>query len=95
MRHDTMLESYVLDSTATRHDLDSVAKKYLGVDTIHFEDVAGKGAKQITFDQVSVELASEYAAEDADLTLRLHREPWPQRAAVRGHAARHKEKARP
>jgi DNA polymerase-1 len=84
MRHDTMLESYVLDSTATRHDLDSVAKKYLGVDTIHFEDVAGKGAKQITFDQVSVELASEYAAEDADITLRLHRQLWPRLAAVPG-----------
>jgi DNA polymerase-1 len=84
MRHDTMLESYVLDSTATRHDMDSVAKKYLGVDTIHFEDVAGKGAKQITFDQVSVELASEYAAEDADITLRLHRQLWPRLAAVPG-----------
>jgi DNA polymerase-1 len=84
MRHDTMLESYVLDSTATRHDLDSVAKKYLGVDTIHFEDVAGKGAKQISFDQVSIEQASEYAAEDADITLRLHRQLWPQLAAVPG-----------
>ena len=84
MRYDTMLESYVLDSTATRHDMDSVAKKYLGVDTIHFEDVAGKGAKQITFDQVSVELASEYAAEDADITLRLHEQLWPQLAAVPG-----------
>ena len=84
MRYDTMLESYVLDSTATRHDLDSVAKKYLGVDTIHFEDVAGKGAKQITFDQVSVELAGEYAAEDADITLRLHQQLWPQLAAVPG-----------
>ncbi|MCL4780190.1 MAG: DNA polymerase I [Gammaproteobacteria bacterium] len=84
MRHDTMLESYVLDSTATRHDLDSAAKKYLGVDTIHFEDVAGKGAKQISFDQVSVEQASEYAAEDADITLRLHHELWPRLAAVPG-----------
>jgi DNA polymerase-1 len=84
MRHDTMLESYVLDSTATRHDLDSVAKKYLGVDTIHFEDVAGKGAKQITFDQVAIDQASEYAAEDADITLRLHRQLWPQLGAVPG-----------
>ena len=84
MRHDTMLESYVLDSTATRHDLDSAAKKYLGVDTIHFEDVAGKGAKQLSFDQVSVEQASEYAAEDADITLRLHHELWPRLAAVPG-----------
>jgi len=72
MRFDSMLESYVLDSTATRHDMDSVARKYLGLDTIHYEDVAGKGAKQITFDQVSVEKAAEYAAEDADITLRLH-----------------------
>ena len=58
MRYDSMLESYVLDSTATRHDMDSVARHYLGVDTIHFEDVAGKGAKQITFDQVAVENAA-------------------------------------
>jgi DNA polymerase-1 len=72
MRFDTMLESYVLDSTATRHDLDSVAKKYLGVDTIHYEDVAGKGAAQITFDQVPIDKAAEYAAEDADVTLQLH-----------------------
>jgi DNA polymerase-1 len=86
MRYDTMLESYVLDSTATRHDMDSVAKKYLGVDTIHFEDVAGKGVKQITFDQVSVERASDYAAEDADITLRLHQQLWPQLKAVPGLA---------
>ena len=77
MRYDSMLESYVLDSTATRHDMDSVAKKYLGLDTIHFEDVAGKGARQITFDQVAVDKAAEYAAEDADITLRLHHTLWP------------------
>jgi DNA polymerase-1 len=77
MRYDSMLESYVLDSTATRHDMDSVAKKYLGLDTIHFEDVAGKGARQITFDQVAVDKAAEYAAEDADITLRLHHVLWP------------------
>ena len=77
MRFDSMLESYVLDSTATRHDMDSVARRYLGLDTIRFEDVAGKGAKQITFDQVSVEKAAEYAAEDADITLRLHQALWP------------------
>ncbi|MEO7387236.1 MAG: DNA polymerase I [Gammaproteobacteria bacterium] len=82
MRYDSMLESYVLDSTATRHDMDSVARKYLGLDTIHFEDVAGKGAKQITFDQVSVEKAAEYAAEDADITLRLHTALWPQLEAT-------------
>ncbi|UAW98478.1 DNA polymerase I [Halopseudomonas nanhaiensis] len=69
---DTMLESYVLDSTATRHDMDSLAQKYLGEATIRFEDVAGKGAKQLTFDQVAVEQAGPYSAEDADVTLRLH-----------------------
>jgi DNA polymerase I len=76
-RHDTMLESYVLNSTATRHDMDSMAAHLLGMRTIHFEDVAGKGAKQISFNQVSVEKAAEYAAEDADVTLRLHRVLWP------------------
>ena len=70
---DTMLESYVLDSTATRHDMDSLALKYLGHRTIHFEDIAGKGAKQLTFNQIPVEEAGPYAAEDADVTLRLHR----------------------
>jgi DNA polymerase-1 len=78
MRYDSMLESYVLNSTATRHNLDSVAKKYLGIDTIHYEDVAGKGAKQIRFDEVSIEQAAPYAAEDADVTLRLHQVLWPQ-----------------
>lgn len=76
-RHDTMLESYVLNSTATRHDMDSMAAHLLGMRTIHFEDVAGKGAKQITFNQVSVDKAAEYAAEDADVTLRLHHVLWP------------------
>ena len=84
MRYDSMLESYVLDSTATRHDMDSVARKYLGLDTIHFEDVAGKGARQITFDQVSVEKAAEYAAEDADITLRLHHALWARLEAIPG-----------
>ena len=74
---DTMLESYVLDSTATRHDMDSLALKYLGHRTIHFEDVAGKGAKQVTFNSVALEDAGPYAAEDADVTLRLHRTLWP------------------
>jgi DNA polymerase-1 len=77
-----MLESYVLNSTATRHDMDSMAAKYLGIRTIRFEDVAGKGAKQLTFDQVGIEQAAEYAAEDADITLRLHQALWPQLAAV-------------
>ncbi|HSQ69474.1 MAG TPA: DNA polymerase I, partial [Steroidobacteraceae bacterium] len=78
IRYDTMLESYVLNSTATRHDLDSTALHYLGIETIHYEDVAGKGAKQLSFDQVPLEQAAEYAAEDADVTLRLHRSLWPQ-----------------
>jgi DNA polymerase-1 len=78
MRHDTILESYVLNSVATRHDMDSVAKHYLGLDTIKYEAVAGKGAKQIGFDQVPVETASTYAAEDADVTLRMHQALWPQ-----------------
>ncbi len=70
--HDTMLESYVLNSTATKHNMDDLAKEYLGVATIHYEDVAGKGAKQIPFQEVSLEQAAPYAAEDADITLRLH-----------------------
>lgn len=73
---DTMLESYVLDSTATRHDMDSLALKYLNHSTIRFEDIAGKGAKQLTFDQIALEQAGPYAAEDADVTLRLHQELW-------------------
>ena len=69
---DTMLESYVLNSTATRHDMDSLASRYLNRSTIRFEDVAGKGAKQLTFDQVALEVAGPYAAEDAEITLCLH-----------------------
>ena len=72
MRFDSMLESYVLNSVATRHDMDSVARYYLGRETIHYEDVAGKGAKQLTFNQVDLETAAPYAAEDADITLQLH-----------------------
>ncbi|WP_367155070.1 DNA polymerase I [Methylomonas sp. HYX-M1] len=72
MRHDTMLQSYVLNSTATRHNMDDLAKHYLGVDTIHYEDICGKGAKQIGFSEVALEPAADYAAEDADITLRLH-----------------------
>ncbi|MGD8905995.1 MAG: DNA polymerase I, partial [Gammaproteobacteria bacterium] len=75
--HDTMLESYVLNSTATRHDMDSVASRYLGISTTKYEDVAGKGAKQLTFNQVPLEQAGPYAAEDADVTVRLHHELWP------------------
>ena len=70
---DTMLESFVWNSSATRHDMDSLARRYLGYDTIKFEDVAGKGAKQIPFSEVAIDDATRYAAEDADITLRLHR----------------------
>ena len=74
---DTMLESYVLDSVATRHDMDSLSLKYLGHKTISFTDIAGKGAKQLTFNQIGLHEASPYAAEDADVTLRLHQTLWP------------------
>jgi len=74
---DTMLESYVLNSTGSRHDMDSLALKYLGRKTIHYEDVAGKGARQIPFSQVRIEDAEHYAAEDADVTLQLHEKLWP------------------
>lgn len=70
--YDTMLESYVLNSTATRHDMDNLAQKYLDHTTIAFEDIAGKGAKQLTFNQIHLDKAGPYAAEDADITLRLH-----------------------
>ncbi len=89
--HDTMLESYCLDSTATRHDMDSLAKKYLDYDTVHFEDIAGKGAKQITFDQIALEPAGHYAAEDADVTLRLHRVLWPRLESTGRLAALYRE----
>jgi DNA polymerase-1 len=78
MRYDTMLESYVWNSVATRHDMDSAALRYLGINTIKYEDVAGKGAKQLGFNEVPVERAAEYSAEDADVTLQLHRALWPQ-----------------
>ena len=78
MRFDSMLESYVWNSVAIRHDMDSAAGRYLGIQTIHYEDVAGKGAKQIPFSQVPVDKAAEYSAEDADVTLRLHQVLWPQ-----------------
>ncbi len=75
--YDTMLESYVLDSVATRHGVDDLALKYLGRDTIHFEDIAGKGKKQLSFDQVPIEQSAQYAAEVADVTLQLHYTLWP------------------
>ena len=73
---DTMLESYVLNSVASRHNMDALAAKYLDIQTVHFEDIAGKGAKQLTFNQIPLEQAADYAAEDADITLRLHEELW-------------------
>ena len=78
MAYDSMLESFVLDSTATRHDMDSVAARYLNVKTTKYEEVAGKGARQIGFDEVDIEVAGPYAAQDADITLRLHRTLWSQ-----------------
>ena len=74
---DTMLESYICNSTATRHDMDSLARFYLDKKTIHFQDIAGKGAKQLTFNQIALEQAAPYAAEDADITLQLHQALWP------------------
>jgi DNA polymerase-1 len=82
IRFDTMLESYVLDSTASRHDMDGLALKYLGYKTLKFEDVAGKGKKQLCFDQVPIETASAYAGEDVDITVRLHEALWPRLQAV-------------
>ena len=84
---DTMLESYVFNSVATRHDMDSLAKTYLDYSTIKFEEVAGKGAKQLTFDQVPLEQAAPYAAEDADITLRLHDYLWPLLKKQKGPAS--------
>ena len=86
IRFDTMLESYVLDSTATRHDMDSLALKYLGEKTTHFQDIAGKGANQLTFNQIAIEQAAPYAAEDADITLRLHETLWPKLQDITGLA---------
>ena len=79
---DTMLESYVLNSTAQRHDMDSLALAYLGHKTIHFEEIAGKGAKQLTFNQIPLEQAGPYAAEDADITLRLHQTIWEKLSGI-------------
>jgi DNA polymerase-1 len=81
--HDTMLQSYVLEAAA-RHDMDSLAERHLGVKTIHFEDIAGKGSKQLSFDQIPLEQAGPYAAEDADICLRLHQHLWPRLEAEPG-----------
>lgn len=80
--YDTMLESYVLNSIGSRHNMDDLAQKYLDHTTILFEDIAGKGAKQLTFNQIKVEDAAPYAAEDADITLRLHQRLWPELEAI-------------
>ncbi|UPG90766.1 DNA polymerase I [Luteibacter aegosomaticola] len=77
LAHDTMLESYIFNATATRHDMDSLAQRYLGYTTVKYEEICGKGAKQISFSQVDIETAGKYAAEDADITLRLHHALWP------------------
>ncbi|MGB0536166.1 MAG: DNA polymerase I [Alloalcanivorax venustensis] len=77
VEYDTMLESYVIDSVATRHDMDSLALKYLGHKNISFQEIAGKGVKQLTFNQVGLDEAGPYASEDADITLRLHQTLWP------------------
>jgi DNA polymerase-1 len=82
MRYDSMLESYVLNSVATRHDMDSTARHYLGRETIHYEDVAGRGAKQLTFNQIDLETAAPYAAEDADVTLQLHEKLYAELARI-------------
>jgi len=77
LAHDTMLESYIFNATATRHDMDSLAQRYLGYTTVKYEEICGKGAKQISFSQVDIDTAGKYAAEDADITLRLHHALWP------------------
>ena len=80
--HDTMLQSYVLDSTASRHDMDTLALKHLGHKTIHYEDIAGKGKNQLHFNEIDIETAAPYAAEDADITLQLHEKLWSSLAAI-------------
>ena len=81
IRYDTMLESYVLNSTSSRHDMDTLALTHLDYKTVHFEDIAGKGARQLTFNQIALEQASPYACEDADITLRLHNAFWTRLSA--------------
>jgi DNA polymerase-1 len=95
IEHDTMLESYVLDSTATRHDMDSVAQRYLGIQTVKYEDVAGKGAKQLRFNEIDLETAAKYAAEDADVSLQIHAALWPQLQALPKLAKLYTELERP
>jgi len=87
IQHDTMLQSYILNSTANRHDMNTLCEKYLDHHCIHFEDIAGKGKKQLTFNQITIEDAAPYAAEDADMTLRLHQYFWPQLQALSAQKA--------
>jgi len=84
VRYDTMLESYTLNSVANRHDMDTLAQKYLNHECIHYEDIAGKGKKQVTFDQIDLDIASKYAAEDADVTLQLHQAIWSELEQAEG-----------
>ncbi|WP_226573703.1 DNA polymerase I [Mangrovibacter yixingensis] len=81
---DTMLESYILDSVAGRHDMDSLSSRWLNHKTITFEEIAGKGKKQLTFNQIDIETAGPYAAEDADVTLQLHLKMWPKLQQLEG-----------
>jgi len=87
IQHDTMLESYVVNSTGSRHDLDTLCELHLGHSNIKFEDVAGKGAKQITFNHVPLDVALDYAAEDADMSLQLHQHFWPQLSKLKKQKA--------
>jgi DNA polymerase-1 len=89
--HDTMLESYVLDSTASRHDMDTLCAKHLNHTNISFTDIAGKGKNQLTFNQIALEQATPYAAEDADMTLQLHQHFWPQLQALDGQRKLYEE----
>lgn len=82
VQYDTMLESYTLNSVANRHNMDTLALKFLAHECIHYQDIAGKGKKQLTFDQIDLEIASPYAAEDADVTLQLHQQIWPELEAI-------------
>ncbi|MCE9680442.1 DNA polymerase I [Shewanella sp. AS1] len=84
---DTMLESYVFNSVASKHNMDDLALKYLGHKNIAFEEIAGKGVKQLTFNQIPLETAGPYAAEDADITLRLHQHLWPRLQKAAGLAS--------
>jgi len=84
IQHDSMLESYIVQSAGVNHGLDALSLKYLGVKTVHFEEIAGKGKKQLTFNQIPLDIASNYAAEDADITLQLHNTLWPKLNKVKG-----------